>query len=70
MELAWRETLKGCFCPKLVFLKVIKVRCYICNFFLYLSLLKGFPFLKSYLMNIVFKICERLKKKKKKRLLM
>ena len=40
MGLAWRDTLEGYFCPKLVFLKIIKVRGYICNFF-YLSLLNG-----------------------------
>ena len=40
MGLVWRDNLEGYFCPKLVFLKVIKVRGYICNFF-YLSLLNG-----------------------------
>ena len=40
MGLAWRDNLEGYFCPKLVFLKVIKVRGYICNFFC-LSLLNG-----------------------------
>ena len=33
MGLTWRDTLEGFFCPKLVFLKVIKVRTYIFNFF-------------------------------------
>ena len=33
MGLTWRDTLEGHFCSKLVFLKVIKLRGYICNFF-------------------------------------